>query len=216
MGLTTWFYSIVFIYGLTGNRPKTWTGENTDEPWPKFLLDTDIPNARIITYGYDANVSDWTKPASQNTVRQHAQNLVNDSSSLCARPSSKRPIIFVVHSLSSLVYQDALIFCLNPNDKAQRDFLSSTRGIIFMGILNASSPFEFTTVVANFIKICFPVKAANTDILDILKRRSQVLANIKNGFHTLLRNREPSGHPIDIMAFYKELPLTGTGRVSRR
>ncbi|TGO16296.1 hypothetical protein BPAE_0505g00010 [Botrytis paeoniae] len=48
---------IIFIHGLTGNREKTWTGKYGIF-WPKDLLSKDIPDARIWSWGYDANIPD--------------------------------------------------------------------------------------------------------------------------------------------------------------
>ena len=67
--------SIVFVHGLTGNRLTTWTHNGNQEPWPELLLKDDIPNARILTFGYDANVVNWLSAASQNRIREHANNL---------------------------------------------------------------------------------------------------------------------------------------------
>jgi hypothetical protein len=120
--------SVIFIHGLTGHREKTWTAAGETEPWPKSLLPKDLPTARIITYGYDADVLRLTKPAGQNTIREHAKTLINDLSGI-RTDAVGRPIIFVVHSLGGLLIQDALLICTNPNNKAQTDILSSTRGV---------------------------------------------------------------------------------------
>lgn len=72
--------SIVFIHGLKGHREKTWTARNNGaavfEPWPKTLLPSEIPTARILTFGYDANVTEWRNVVSQNRVRNHAWSLL--------------------------------------------------------------------------------------------------------------------------------------------
>ena len=206
----------MFVHGLTGNWEKTWTANKETEPWPKALLATDITNARIVTYGYDADIVHWMKPAGQNTVREHAQNLVNDLCSLRARTKTpKLPIIFVAHSLGGLVCQDALLLCVNPNEEAQKTLLDCTRGVAFMGTPNAGSDFEkFATAVANIINLSF-VKAPTTQLLEVLKQRSQVLANIKSGFFTMVRRRITESHPeIKIHAFVEELPISATGHVS--
>lgn len=73
--------SIVFVHGLTGSRLTTWTYETnsklgeSNKPWPELLLKDDIPNARILTFGYDANVVNFLSAASQNRVRDHASSL---------------------------------------------------------------------------------------------------------------------------------------------
>ncbi|KAK4232874.1 hypothetical protein C8A03DRAFT_39473, partial [Achaetomium macrosporum] len=50
---------IVFVHGLTGDREKRWIASDTSEPWPKVLLPSQLPTARILTFKYDAYVTDW-------------------------------------------------------------------------------------------------------------------------------------------------------------
>jgi hypothetical protein len=60
------------------------------------------------------------------------------------------------------------------------------------------------------------VKQTNSDIVDILKRDSEVLARIQDGFHTMVKARsvvEPP--PIEVTCFYEELPVGGIGLVGR-
>ncbi|KAL8734453.1 MAG: hypothetical protein Q9181_003191 [Wetmoreana brouardii] len=45
---------ICFVHGLRGGRVATWTSKNVC--WPKDLLPADIPDARILSFGYDAKV----------------------------------------------------------------------------------------------------------------------------------------------------------------
>jgi hypothetical protein len=68
--------SILFIHGLTGDREKTWTAKNTSEPWPRTLLPSKVPNARVLTFGYNAYVADWRELVSQVRIGNHAMNLL--------------------------------------------------------------------------------------------------------------------------------------------
>jgi hypothetical protein len=211
------------VHGLTGHRDKTWTATGEKEPWPKSLLSTDIPEARIITYGYDADVARWTRPAGQNTVREHARNVINDLTSL--RRSSEtigRPIIFVAHSLGGLVCQDALLICINPNEEAQRDVLLSTHGIAFLGTPHAGGNFaEFAIAVANIIGVTV-VKKPNKRLLRVLRKNSEALANIRDEFHTMVQRRgqeqrnDLQNRPnlIKLHVFVEENPVAFLGRVS--
>jgi len=45
--------SIVAVHGLNGHPKKTWTANNVN--WLRDFLPPDIPNARILSWGYDAN-----------------------------------------------------------------------------------------------------------------------------------------------------------------
>jgi hypothetical protein len=69
--------SLIFVHGLTGDREKTWTGRDATEPWPKALLPLKVPNSRILTFGYDAYVSDLRDMVSKNRIGNHAYNLLS-------------------------------------------------------------------------------------------------------------------------------------------
>src|SRR5438552_5885820 len=69
--------SIVFIHGLSGNRETTWTHKVSKICWPEHLLPESLPKARIMTFGYDADVSNLLGSVSQNRVGNHAGNLVS-------------------------------------------------------------------------------------------------------------------------------------------
>ncbi|KAK1237933.1 hypothetical protein MKX08_002512 [Trichoderma sp. CBMAI-0020] len=199
---------VVFLHGLTGHREKTWTAEGETKPWLKTLLPKDLPTARIITYGYDADVLHLTRVAGQNTIREHAKTLINDLSAL-RTDTVGRPIIFVVHSLGGLVIQEALQICTNPNDEGQGDLLSSTRGVAFFGTPHAGSDLEkFATAVINIVRIA---KKPNKRLLGVLRRNSEILANIKDGFLTMvlrrLQDRQSSLRPIELHAFIEEQPV---------
>jgi protein SERAC1 len=50
--------------------------------------------------------------------------------------------------------------------------------------------------------------------VEVLKRDSEVLARIQDGFHTMAMARRREGlQPIEISCFYEELPLPGVGLV---
>ena len=71
------FLSVVFVHGLTGDREKTWKTKTAVSPWPQSLLPAKVPQVRVLTFGYDANVADWRGMVSKNTIGDHAGNLLN-------------------------------------------------------------------------------------------------------------------------------------------
>jgi hypothetical protein len=66
--------SIVVIHGLDGHREKSWTSKN-GTMWLRDLLPEDIPNARILTYGFDADTRSFTQTSTHNIFR-HAEAFV--------------------------------------------------------------------------------------------------------------------------------------------
>lgn len=71
--------SIVAVHGLNGNAVSTWTARPENICWlnhPDFLPKY-IQNARVLAWGYNANVSSIIGPTSSNRILQHAQSLVH-------------------------------------------------------------------------------------------------------------------------------------------
>ena len=67
------------MHGLRGDKIDTWRcNEVPGFVWPRDLLREDVSNARIITYGYDANVMNFFSSTSQSSIHQHAINLLED------------------------------------------------------------------------------------------------------------------------------------------
>ena len=52
------YFSIVAVHGLGGHAMKTWTHAATEKLWLRDFLPLAIPNARIMTFGYDSRVVD--------------------------------------------------------------------------------------------------------------------------------------------------------------
>lgn len=73
---------IVFIHGLTGRSEKTWLDKQSGVYWPIDLLATDVPNARILAFGYDADVVKLLGAVSQNNLQSHAEALLSDLAAL--------------------------------------------------------------------------------------------------------------------------------------
>ena len=46
--------------------------------WPATLLSCDVPNSRILSFGYDADVVNFWNPTSQNRIGNHASNMLGD------------------------------------------------------------------------------------------------------------------------------------------
>jgi hypothetical protein len=75
--LTSCLVSLVAIHGLNGHREKTWTSNG--KLWLRDFLPERIPNARIMTWGYDANTYSRTE-ISRQLLYDHAVNLISDLS----------------------------------------------------------------------------------------------------------------------------------------
>jgi len=50
--------------------------------WPEEILPSVLPEARIFTWGYDADVDAFNTSVGHNTVEQHANDLLTDIANL--------------------------------------------------------------------------------------------------------------------------------------
>ena len=69
---------------------------------------------------------------------------------------------------------------------------------------------SWATIAGNMASV---VKIVNTDILEVLKPSSEVLENLTQDFHTMLRSREQTQSPsMKITCFVEELPISKAGK----
>jgi hypothetical protein len=99
-----------FIKSVFGKKnPAAEKSGNELVFWPRDLLPSEIPKARILTYGYNADTySGVFQPGNKNSILQHGDDLsVKLERSL---RNTKGPIIFLGHSLGGLVIK-AVCYC---------------------------------------------------------------------------------------------------------
>lgn len=70
---------IVFVHGLNGHPHDTWSTKKPDIFWPADLLPAALEEQRprILTYGYDANVTAFTDGVSKDRIHNHAEHLAS-------------------------------------------------------------------------------------------------------------------------------------------
>ncbi|KAK7917452.1 hypothetical protein PG985_011060 [Apiospora marii] len=204
---------VIFVHGLKGDRDRTWTAPGSESSWLETLLPLELPDCRILTYGYDSNPVSVRGVVSSNTIGNHARNFLNLLTSYRAQSQSvDRPIILVAHSMGGLMCEDALLASQNSSEHHLRAILECTYGILFLGTPHSGS--GLATSAERLAKLIGLLKNTNPQILGVLRRDSEVLSRIQDDFHTMLRSRIYDGYPhINISCCYEELPLPGIGEV---
>ncbi|KAF2231825.1 hypothetical protein EV356DRAFT_535170 [Viridothelium virens] len=102
--------------------------------WPAEMLPAVIPNVNVHTWGYDADIDGFLSSASQNTVAQHAANMLSDLADLLENDESKPlPVFFIVHSLGGVVLKAAMNQSAETKATRLRTVVDHVLGIVFLG-----------------------------------------------------------------------------------
>ena len=157
-------------------------------------------------------------PAGQNTIRQHAQNLI-ESLSHKRDDGSRRPIIFAAHSLGGLVTEEAIRLANESPEEYLNVISMSVSAIIFFGTPHSGSGWStLADGLASLVNLSI-LKRSNRSLVDVLKRDSEQLASLQRSFSDLNRRRSQGKSPgcteIHIHCFHEELPVKGVGHVSQ-
>ncbi|ODM15240.1 hypothetical protein SI65_09181 [Aspergillus cristatus] len=209
---------IVFVHGTTAGRDTTWTNQDASEPWPKTLLPSKFPTARILAFGYDAYVDDKQKAVLQGIIHDHSWKLLEELSLFRQNDrTDEKPIIFVCHGLGGLICKQALYTSFsNTKQQCLYSVFCSTRGIAFIDTPlhgdNVASLAEITTQSIGLDK------QEDSDIVNNFKCGFKyVLAQNINDFKTMHEVRTARQlPPIKVVCFYAELPVEGFGFVVTR
>ncbi|KAI9894034.1 MAG: hypothetical protein M1814_004804 [Vezdaea aestivalis] len=176
--------------------------------WPKDLLPKTIPGARVLSFGYDADVIKMLSMASQNRIREHAQSLIAELARIRAHTNTnEQPIIFVTHSLGGLVCQDALLYSAGSPEPHISNVAEKVQAIAFLGTPHCGADLaKWAGLAANFVNL---IKRVNRSILQVLDPDSEVLARIQQDFASTLRIRTNW----KITCFHEELSVFGVGEI---
>lgn len=98
--LTASTIDIVAVHGLGGDSIQTWTHPKSHAFWLKDFLPHEIPEARIMTFGFNA---DAAFGKSTSDVIDHAKSLLSSLVDKREEPEeTDRPLVFITHSLVGL------------------------------------------------------------------------------------------------------------------
>ena len=199
-------FDLVFVHGLTGDREHTWTHPESAEPWPKMLISEEFPEARILSYGYDAYVALKKGPVSSNRLSSHSLDFLNAIIAIRqTRGSEPRPLIFVAHSLGGIVCKDALLQSSNSIDLTKKAVFNDTVGLIFMGTPHTGAGLAWwAKVPAHALGV---VKSTNKKLLEVLETENEILSRIQNDFMEKIRSTVNTSNEIQIVCFYETLPM---------
>ncbi|MCJ1242271.1 hypothetical protein MMC14_010278, partial [Varicellaria rhodocarpa] len=170
----------------THNVTQTPSNAAEEIMWLRDVLPDFIPNARIATYSYE---SDWRKRDIKTSLRQCGEQLLNVlHQNRLSEKESRRPLVFIGHSLGGLVIKQALVLANHGDDF--KDIRLSTAGIIFLG-----TPHQGSNAAVYGMWLAQAARYDKT-LLESLKKSSAVLHDIARDFETSYRS-------VDVVCFYE-------------
>lgn len=96
------------------------------------MLKDDFPGARIMTFGYNTNITQGYHAANQGNIFSHARDLLYGLEGK-RRKAADRDLIFIAHSLGGILVKEVLRRSeFDPDARIQKIF-SSTTGVFFFG-----------------------------------------------------------------------------------
>ncbi|KFZ17137.1 hypothetical protein V502_04730 [Pseudogymnoascus sp. VKM F-4520 (FW-2644)] len=167
-----------------------------------------------MAFGYDADV---VRPlfgmASSNVLSSHGMALAMDlSRKRFTSNSNQRPIVFVAHSLGGLVVEQALVHSRRSSEQNLEDIFNSTAAIAFLGTPHAGSNKATWAAPVTLLSSVF-FRKTNRRIVQLLEIDSEVLANLRQEFHSILHDERRAAKRIAICCFYEELAVFGIGKI---
>lgn len=107
--------------------------QGKDVFWPRDLLKDDFPKARIMTFGYNTNITRGYQAAYQSNIFSHARDLLYELEERRRKKVADRDLVFIAHSLGGILVKEMLRRSqTDPDTKIQKIFTSTT-GVFFFG-----------------------------------------------------------------------------------
>lgn len=190
---------MIFVPGLGANPETSWQPKPKDSwnwAFHKDGLLSIFPTARILLF---YNESDWK---GEYKVHQFLDNLakllVESLQNQRGSKLSKRPIVFIGHSMGGLIIAKAL--CMMQHERAlYNDMLQTTTGCVFFG-----TPFLGTEMAGYASKVANMGQrlnmALNSKLLALMEPEDATLQTLRNDFSKLVAKMNPG---IRILVFWE-------------
>ncbi|CAH0048258.1 unnamed protein product [Clonostachys solani] len=188
---------IIAVHGLGSHAIGGFKSKGTSHVWLRDSLPHDIPNSRILLYGYDSSIMNQNHkisiPGLGKTFLNSYKTFRKDTK------TTQRPIIFLGHSLGGLLIKEALCIAFDgEGDAPNRDFCRSSYGLVFFGVPNLGLKHE------NLKKITGerPAEQLIHDLsIDKETEPTPYLESLKSRFISCHKKQDP---PMKIISFYEE------------
>ena len=191
----------VAVHGLGGHPLKSFTDAETGCCWLRDLLPSKFPHCRVLSYGSIGLFSEI--PVSP---LDKAKELLSDLASYGHAHATKRPRIFICHSIGGLVVKRALIEARVYPSADMSDVYRYTSGILFFGTPHRGS----SSAVPKLLRVAETVLTVNQDLLRQVQLNSRVLSEMDQDFAHV------ADESLLIGSFYETQPTKPLGIITTR
>jgi hypothetical protein len=159
--------------------------------WPRDLVPITVPNARVLTYGYDTHIRHWLGSAvNKSTLYDMAWDFLV-SLETARRFDPSRPLLFIAHSLGGIVVKEALRRSRGCETYQchLRGIYEYTSGIVFFGTPHGGA--DPRGLIQHIAEKC--IRAAgfsvNEQIVNTLFPSSERLRELREEFGPMARQK---------------------------
>jgi hypothetical protein len=194
---------VVAVHGLQGHAFKTWTFDNGNM-WLRDELPDNVPAARVLTFGYDSTIAFSRSVATIEDIALQLLTALHMERESDKALGTRRPIVFVCHSLGGIVVKKALVLANErSSDVGFKDILDNTRAIAFLAVPHrGSATANWMQILADTLKAGSLGTTTNKAVLEGLRKNSPMLRDISKQF-------VERGKDLQIYTFYELEKIAG-------
>ncbi|KAF5578380.1 ankyrin protein [Fusarium subglutinans] len=177
---------LIAVCGLGGHALGSFKEKNGRFVWLRDALPSDIPNARILTYGYSSQLVGSESFQSLTDLGRTLQIDLED-----IRDSNQpRSILFIGHSLGGLVIKETVRILKEEPLGPDLSILNAVSGFAFFGVPHRGLE----------VKCLVPLVKDNPNraLLESLSRNSSLLEHLQNEFGKISKARN-----LSVVSFYE-------------
>lgn len=158
--------------------------------WPQDLLPKKVDNARILTYGYDADaIGCLIRGASKNNITQYGRDLMLQ----LEREVSGGPIIFVAHGLGGILVKEGLQWSKSDINPRHQEVHRCTEHVVFLGVPHRGSEMaNMGQIVARLANVA--LQDTNSGIVSSLAVDGEILDGIHTAFMKMVHKEDFTVH----------------------
>ncbi|KAK3371804.1 hypothetical protein B0T24DRAFT_579256 [Lasiosphaeria ovina] len=125
---------VVAVPGLGSHAIGSWKSPKSNDVWLRDYLPGDLPNVRVLLYGYDTTLVNSNSRDSIETLGHRFLESIKEFRK--SSNTDRRPVVFLGHSLGGLLIKEALVYASSRPDDPNVNIYKACYGLLFFGVPN--------------------------------------------------------------------------------